>query len=87
LSSNERLEQPEASHISLMTEHELEAKKNDRAWRRHRRWLREYDSRIEQDRMEQANRSAQLDQRFADLGDRIDKLVSGIGELVRINAK
>jgi hypothetical protein len=37
--------------------------------------------------MEQVSRSAQLDQRFADLGDRIDKLVSGIGELVRISAK
>jgi len=44
LSPKERLEQLEASHISLMTEHELEVKESDQAWRRHRRWLREYDS-------------------------------------------
>jgi hypothetical protein len=79
----ERLAALEASHVKLMTEHEVEVRKNDKAWRRHRKWLKEYeaqraaaDARYERDRLEAIERGRELDKRIADL-------VSGIGEFMR----
>ena len=83
MSFQERLEQLEASHIALMAEYEVEVRRNDRAWRRHRRWLREYNLQREQDREDEIRRRAYADARAADLDRRIADLVSGIGEFIR----
>ncbi len=81
--SEDRLDRLEASHVRLMTEHELFMKRHeafveeqDREWERQKERWREYDARREQDRKESAARGAALD-------ERIDKLVSGIGEFMR----
>lgn len=80
--SNDRLDRLEASHVRLMTEHELFMKKHeafvaerDREWERQKERWREYYALRDQDRKESAARGAALD-------ERIDKLVSGIGEFM-----
>jgi hypothetical protein len=83
MSNKERLDQIEASHVRLMTEHELEVRRNDKAWKRHRRWLREYREQLKVD--EEKWRAT--DARFADLGDRIEQLVSGIGAFIAAQGK
>jgi len=79
--SEDRLDRLEASHVRLMTEHELFMKRHeafvaeqDREWERQKERWREYDAWREQDRA-----------RGAALDERIDKLVSGIGEFMRQN--
>jgi transposase-like protein len=68
----EELERLHASHVRLMTDHELETKKNDRSWKRHRRWLRTYEAQREADRLAEVKRSVEID-------DRITRLISGMG--------
>jgi G:T-mismatch repair DNA endonuclease (very short patch repair protein) len=77
--SESRLDRLEASHIKLMTEHEVFwshhrefVAEQERAWARHEAWLRDYDERCESDRQE---RKA-LENRMADL-------IIGIGEFIR----
>jgi hypothetical protein len=74
-----RLEKLEASHIKLMTEHEVFLaeqerawQRNDREWARHQEWLTRFEKQREQDR----ERNVELDKRISDL-------VSGIGEFMR----
>ena len=74
-----RLDRVEASHFKLRTGHAPFVKEQELAWRRqkeswdrHEAWLRKYDARCERDRL---NGVA--------LDERIDKLVSGIGEFMR----
>jgi len=76
---DDRLARLEASHVRLMTEHEvfwkehLEfVKSQDIAWARHQEFQRQY----EEDRKESARRGADLDKRISDL-------VSGMGEFMR----
>jgi len=83
----ETLRALEASHVKLMTDHELEVRKNERAWRRHRKWLKEYEAqraideaRYQRDRQEATERGRELDKR-------ISELVSGIGEFMRQQTK
>jgi|HubBroStandDraft_1064217.scaffolds.fasta_scaffold298014_2 hypothetical protein len=78
----EILERVEASHVKLMTDHELFVKAQDKAWRRHRRFVmeqdarwKEYDLRREQDRERERERGAELDKRIA-------ALASGMGEFI-----
>ncbi len=75
----ERLELLEASHVRLMTEREVEDRKNDRAWRRHRRFVRDQEKAWERQR----ERAAATDERIDRLGERIEQLVSGIGAFMR----
>lgn len=79
----ERFERLEASHVKLMTEHELAVQENDKAWERnqkswdrHEKWLQEYDTRCERDRVARV-----------ELDERISELVSGIGEFIRQQTK
>jgi hypothetical protein len=74
-----RLEKLEASHIKLMTEHEVFLaeqerawQRNDREWARHQEWLTRFEKQREQDR----ERNVELDKRISDL-------VRGIGEFMR----
>lgn len=83
--SKDQLDRLEARHVRLMTEHELFMKEHeafvaeqDREWERQKERWREYDAWREQDRRDSAARGAELD-------ERIDKLVSGIGEFMRQN--
>jgi hypothetical protein len=82
MSFKERLEQLEASHIKLMTDHELFVKeqeaaweKNRENWERHDRWQEAFDAQRAEDRKEEKRRGEELDKRIA-------KLVSGIGEFI-----
>jgi uncharacterized protein (DUF3084 family) len=79
MSLAERLDRLEASHVQLMTDHEVFMKEheafvaqNEREWARHKEWLRDYDERCERDRQDRK----ELDKRISDL-------VSAIGEFLR----
>jgi hypothetical protein len=87
MTNRERIERLEESPIKLMTERETEDRKNDRAWKRHRRFMREHDARMAADdarwaehREDQKQRGLALDQRIADL-------VSGIGAFIAAQGK
>lgn len=74
-----RLDRVEASHVKLMTDHALFVKEQELAWQkqresweRHEEFMREYNLKLIDDRA-----------RGAALDDRIDKLVSAVGELIR----
>lgn len=87
MTNKERLDQLEASHIRLMTEHEMEVRKNDKAWRRHRRFVREVEARrVADDARWRAYREEQK-QRDETLDARIDKLVSAIGAFINAKGK
>jgi hypothetical protein len=75
----EQLKALEASHVQLMTQHKVFVREQEKswdenraAWAEHRAWLKEYDARCAQDRIDRLA----LDKRIADL-------VSGIGEFMR----
>ncbi len=75
----ERLNALDASHVRLMTEHEVFVREqeksweeNRKAWAEHRAWLKEYDARCAQDRLDRVA-----------LFKRIEDLVSGMGEFIR----
>jgi hypothetical protein len=79
LTFSERLRALEASHIRLMTDHEVFLTEQERAWERNQRswdehadWLRKYDARCEKDRQDRVA-----------LFERIDNLVNGIGASMR----
>jgi hypothetical protein len=74
----EQLERVQASHVKLMTDHEVAWAKHekfveeqDREWERQKERWREYDLQRQEDR-----------ERGAELDDRIAKLVSGIGAFI-----
>jgi hypothetical protein len=77
--TKDRLDRLEASHVRLMTDHEVFVKEHEkwvaeqeREWERQKERWAKYDERCEQDRL-----------RRVELDERLDKLVSGIGELIR----
>jgi len=79
MSMAERLQRLEASHVQLMTDHELFVKQHEefvaeqeREWERQKERWRQYDIQRQEDR----ERGIALDKRIADL-------VSGIGEFKR----
>jgi ribonuclease HI len=73
----ERLERVEASHVKLMTDHELFVREQERDWRQQRRRWREADKRAaELDALAKA-----LAQQGRDVDARITNLVSAIGAL------
>jgi hypothetical protein len=87
VSLKERFDLLEASHVRVMTELEMEVRKNDKAWRRHRRFVRESEARrVADDARWAANREEQK-ARGEDLDARIEKLVSGIGEFIAAQGK
>ena len=87
MTNRERLDMLEASHVRLMTEHELEVRRNDKAWKHHRRFVREVEGhRVADDARWAAYRAEQKD-RDVNLDARIDKLVSGIGEFIASQGK
>ena len=70
-----------ASHVKLMTDHELFVKEQDRAWERHERFVAEHERFVaEQDRAWERQK-----ERDALINARIDKLVSGIGRFIADN--
>jgi hypothetical protein len=79
MTMSERLDRLEASHVRLMTEHEV-------AWAKHEAFVAQQD--LEWERQQQrwqrydADRAAERE-RAADLDRRIANLVSGIGEFIR----
>lgn len=78
MSLKERFDLLEASHVRVMTELEMEVRKNDKAWRRHRRFVRDLDlSRKAEDARWAEHRVA-----HEDLDRRIAELVSGIGAFI-----
>ena len=87
MSNKERLDQLEASHVKLMTEHELEVRRNDKAWKRHRRFVREVEARRVADDARWAAYREEQKQREDGLDARIEKLVSGIGAFLGAKAK
>jgi hypothetical protein len=80
---NERFEALEASHVKLMTEHEVAVRANNRSWRRHRKWLKEYEAQREKDRLARERDRLEAVERGRELDKRIADLVSGIGEFMR----
>ena len=72
MSTSERLDRLEASHVRLMTEHEILFREYEVFIGKHQEWLREYDARCERDREDRK-----------DLDRRISELVSGVGQLIR----
>ncbi len=68
MTPEERFERLKSSHVRLMTEHEVLAAEYEKAYAAHLEWLKAYDARCEQDRLDRKD----LDRRIADL-------VSGIG--------
>jgi hypothetical protein len=75
----ERLDRLDASHVKLMTDHELFVQAQERAWERHEKWLAEQERAWERQNLawqEQKERDKILDKRIGDL-------VSAIGELIR----
>jgi hypothetical protein len=75
----ERFDRLEASHIRLMTDHEVFVAEQDREWERQKERWREYEI----DREAAKVRGAQIDAQLTALGERIDQLVSGFGEFLR----
>lgn len=75
----DRLARVEASHVQLMTDHELFVRQQEAAWARHEKFVEEQNREWER----QQERWKQQDARDKALGERIDKLVSGIGEFIR----
>jgi hypothetical protein len=73
MSLKERLELIEASHIKLMTDHEMFVRDQEKAWSRHEQFVREQEKAW----TAQAARDAKLD-------ERVDKLIAAIGRLVEI---
>jgi hypothetical protein len=82
VSNNERLDQLEANHVRLMTEHEMEVRRNGKAWKRHRRFVREVEARRVADDARWAAYREEQKQREEALDARIEKLVSGIGAFI-----
>ena len=76
MSTSERLERLETSHVRLMTEHEVLFREYEVFIGQHKEWLREYDARCERDREERREMGKELDRRILEL-------VSGIGEFLR----
>ena len=83
ISFEQSLKRLEASHVQLMTDHEIAWKEHlefveqqDEAWARHKEWLKKYEEQQEVEREIARRRGEDLDQRIADL-------VSGIGEYIR----
>ncbi len=79
MTTEERFQRLEESHVRLMTQHEVFVQEQERSWQEHKEfvkeqdaWKRDYDARCESDRRERR----ELDKRIADL-------VSGIGEYIR----
>lgn len=65
----EQLERVTASHVQLMTDHEVFV-------REHQEFERKYDLQREQDRKDEYERGVRLDERIA-------KLLSGMGAFIR----
>jgi hypothetical protein len=72
MTTSERLARLEASHVQLMTDHEVLFREYEVFIAEHKEWLRGYDLRCEKDREDRK-----------DLDGRIAKLISGIGEYMR----
>jgi hypothetical protein len=75
----EDLDRVTASRVMLMTDHEVFVKEQERAWEEHREFVRQQEARNEQDRLYRV----EVDRRLDKLGERIDRLVIGIGEFIR----
>lgn len=80
--TQEEFDRLTASHVKLMTDHEVfvhehdkRVAEQDREWERQAERWRRYDEARERDRKEQKARDEAIDKRIADL-------VSGIGALV-----
>jgi hypothetical protein len=70
----ERLEALEASHVRLMTDHELFLKEQELAWEKHQAFMAEHREFVaERDRAWQRQQ-----ERWVKIDERIDKLVSGL---------
>jgi len=75
----ERFDRLEASHVKLMTDHEVFVAEQEKAWARHEKFAAEQEkawARHEKFMAAQEKRGAALDAR-------IEKLVSGIGAYMR----
>ena len=86
VSLSEQLDRLEASHVKLMTEHEVFVKEHearvaeqDREWERQQERWRQNDLQREKDREDSRLRGAELDRRIADM-------VSGFGEFIRLRS-
>ena len=79
MTTSERLDRLQASHLQLMTEHEVLFREYEVFIAEHKEWLRAYDARCERDREDRREMGKELD----NLGKRISDLVSGIGEFIR----
>jgi hypothetical protein len=80
--NSERLERLEASHIKLMTEHELAVKANDEAWEKNRiawdkhfAWLDRFEADRKKEQAQRRESGEELDRRIA-------ALVSAVGALI-----
>jgi hypothetical protein len=65
-----------------MTEHQMEVRRNDKAWKRHRRLVHELNARRAADDARWTAYREEQKQREEALDARIDKLVSGIGSFI-----
>ena len=75
----DRLARLEESHVKLMTDHEMFVRDQEAAWAKHEKFVEEQErewARQQELWKESAARGKALD-------ERIDKLVSGIGEFIR----
>jgi hypothetical protein len=86
----ERIKRLEESHIKLMTEREMEDRKNDRGWKRHRRFMRDHDARMAELDVQRAADDVRWAEHRKDqeaLDKRISDLVSGIGAFIAAQKK
>jgi hypothetical protein len=83
MTTEERLQQLEASHIRLMTQHEVFVLEQEAAWKRHQQFVAEQEQSWKQYqiwRQEEKQRGIEIDARIA-------KMISGIGEFIRVSTK
>jgi hypothetical protein len=79
MSMTERIQALEASHIRLMTDHEVFLKEQEAAWRKHEAFVAKQDLEWERDR----ERWKEARERGRELDERISKMIGGIGEFMR----
>lgn len=74
-SFKEKFDRLEASHVKLMTDHEVFRAEQDQLWKAHDAKMREWDEQHKASLKEADERGRDLDKRIADL-------VSGIGTFI-----
>lgn len=79
----DRFERLEASHVRLMTDLELFSKAQDKAWKQHRRRMKDFDRRLRENEADHKRMREEADQRNTELRDRIAELTSGMGAFIR----